>query len=282
MIRDTMNKAFIASLISIMFAGLVLTLWANVQQSALLFERTIVDAVPLAYTGYLFENVFEEVSVITESPVSIEANNVSFIISLSDALPQTNFTSSLDTYESFLENNFSSRIHANISANFSNLTDGSLDMVLLDEYRYRTNYSSLQEVLFYSLSQSQTRVSRIDINITTNLIRQSVTMFTWTAGDMNVTLTYADANGTIVANGTLRNDTVNTFSILYSGNQTTNITLGRVGALNGSFLITDTAGTDYSIAMRIPLNLSKEVSIAYEAPLNYTQGSVAKHALVGK
>ncbi len=279
------KHAFVSSLTAIVFITLMVLLWNIVQQSAIAFEETITDVLPIASSGYIFENVFEEVNKIMGPSIAIDSNNVSFIFSFSQRIPVSNISANMSVYQNFLALNYSSRLHANLSGNFSNITDGTIDLIVMNDYRYWINNSvvNVTEILFNKLDNQSTDVTRYDINITNTLVRQSVTDFVFDpSGDMNVSVTYSDNNGTTTSSGLLRSGVSNTFSIRDSANQTTNITLGSVGVQIGALRIIDTAGTAYNISFRIPVNASKRLSIGYEALLNYSQAQVTKVGLIQK
>ncbi len=275
-------RAFVLTLITVSLMSLLVLTWISFQESAVRFEGNSLRPQSLAFSRIVFEAVFDELHRIAGPDFSTSPTNTTVMVFFNDTLPKPNITAELDLLDNFIEANYSRRIHANLSLDLTNLTDNSVDFILSGHYVHRTNSSTgASTVEFYSLNGAQSGVTRYDINVTTLLVRQSVTSFSWDpTGDINVSLTYSDSNGSVTLTGLLRNGTTNTFSILYANNQTTNVTIGALGTKRGALLIGDTAGTAYSLAVHLPFNMSQHLTYGYEASLNYTQGVISKYGRV--
>src|SRR3989338_10148050 len=115
------SKAFIATIIATSLATILLLLWISVNQASAQFERTVSEPQPLSYSGYFFNNVFNEIKgIVGPTTLLLEENNTNFKIVISDSLPK-NFNASMQSYRTYLESNVSALLHANVSLNTSNI-----------------------------------------------------------------------------------------------------------------------------------------------------------------
>ncbi len=279
---QTTNKGFVSTIIAISLAIILIALWLALRQSAINFERNVTEVQPISFAGYYFDGIFEEVrGIIGPAALSIEEDNATFRVLISDTMPKANFSNTLAIYKNYLETNFSSRIHANVSLNTSNITDGTYEL-MVDRFQYSFNYtnSSSNSIIFSAISGSA-GITNYDVNISISKTRLSRTAFVNNpAGDINVTLTYTDSSGTVTETRTLMSNTLATSSITYTDNSTVGINVGSV-ASPGQLQITDnSASPAFTFVASFTLNNATRLFPYYNSLLNYTQGNVARVGFV--
>jgi len=278
-------KGFVMTLIVISYILLIVALATSLHNSHLSLERSLLEPQPLLYSAAFFDDVGYDVNEIAGPEISIIQGNESVGISIHEMLPKNNYTEELENYEDFIEGAFA---HANVSADFSSLTNGTLELYINEEYLYQNQYNGDNEILFKSISGG-TNVSEYSINITMWKIRKSVENFEWDDGEpgaINVTLIYSDRNGTEIASGQLDPSEVNYFKIVYEGNETpqVEIKIGSVGGSTGAFWIREyNTSIDFSFHADVPLqDYDGGFGYYYDAVLNYTMADVSKTGQIGR
>lgn len=280
------KKGFVTSLVAGGLILLLIILVSLLHNSYLESERAMKISQPIIYSKFFFNDVFFDVNKIVGPNLTINEQNATLRIRVSDTLPKANFSNDLEKYREFIENNFSSTIHANVSANFSEIEDGTLELFLLDGYLYNHSYVGDNEVLFGTTENNgKTNAIHYEINITVQRYRQSIQSFSWSPiGDMNVTITYTDKNGTVQSEGLLHSSLENTFkaTLVSNDTRTIEISLGKINQREGAFWIKDSdASAVFSFLVELPLNnASVPASYQYNSILNYTQGNITNNGLV--
>ena len=281
--RCKMQKGFIASIIAMSLVAILVLLWIQLQVAALEFESTITSSQPIIYPRYYFDNVFNDVrSIAGPSTLSLVETNTSFSIVIGEKLPKANFTGQLDTYKNFLEATFSATAHANFSANFSNLTDGTYELSI-GNLQFSLNYTnqSANSLSFGPANSSGINITRYDINVTVSKYRASRTQFVDNpAGDLNITLIYSDLNGTVAETKLLNSNAVSSSRVTYTDGSFVDINIGSP-AKKALFYVADNAASPaFVFVATLSLNESVDLRPGYLALLNYTQSSVSRIALV--
>ena len=275
---QTANKGFISTIIAVSLAIILIVLWLALRQAAINFERNVTEAQPISFAGYYFDNVFEEVrGIIGPAALSIEENNTTFRVLVSDTMSKANFSNTLNTYKNYLETNFSSRIHANVSLNTSNITDGTYEL-MIDRFQYSFNYtnSSSNSIIFSAINGSA-GITNYNVNISVSKTRLSRTAFVNNpAGDINVTLTYTDISGTVTETRTLVSNTLATSNITYTDNSTVSINVGSAANPGQLQIIDNSASPVFTFVASFPLNNATRLLPYYNSLLNYTQGDITR------
>ena len=277
-----MMKAFVLSISAI---SLVLTLviffnLLNTQSAE--FERALAEPVPMIYANMVVSSIGYEIASICGPSMNMIENNDSIMLMINEELPKESYANTLLSYVNFISGNFSDAVHADISVNITNLTNGSIRSYLFEDYIYENNYSEDNTILFGTWDEEgSTNATEYVINISVLKYRSTVNSFSFGSGDMNVTINYKDLNGTISENGFLNSAGSNIFSISYnyaSALSTVEVELGKVGNRSGALFVTDiNASSTLGLEIRIPeQNASKQIHERYEAMINYVQGNVNK------
>jgi len=284
------KQAFIASIIAVSLSLLLLTIWVILNTSSLIFEKNLSDIQPITFSSFIFDDVGSELESIVGPAFTLEETNVSVKISISDKLPKQNFTGLLSNYKTYLETNFSNNIHANLSANFSNLTDGALELFFLNNgYQYRNNYTDndtdnkSNSIIFQSISA--TNATYYEVNFTVLKFRNIISSFiSDPTGDINVTVRASDLNDTYLESATINSTLVNTFKVNYTDGSDVSLTIGRVANTDGGLqLIDNDASPEFSFVVILPLQDAQTRLVStYNAMLNYSQGKVSKVAMIEK
>lgn len=286
------NKgAFIASIIAVSLSLLLLTIWVILNASSLIFEKNLSDIQPITFSSFIFDDVRSDLESIVGPVFNLEETNISIKISISDHLPKQNFTSLLSNYTNYLQTNFSNNIHANLSANFSNLTDGTIELFFLNnKYRYINNYTDndtnnqSNSIIFQGIS-SPTNATYYEVNITVLKFRNNISSFiSDPSGDINVTVRSSDLNDTYSETAILNSTLVNTFRVNYTDSSNIVLIIGRVANTDGGLQIIDNnTAPEFSFAVTLPLQDSQTRLVStYNAMLNYSQGKVSKVAMIEK
>lgn len=278
------RTGFVMSLVAVSLILLLVLLSTSLHDSYLSLERALTEPQALMYASTLFDDVGYDINELIGPEITITERDNSTIILISDSLPKGNFSSKLSTYENFLENGFEPEIHAEVNANFSNLTNGLLSIYINEEYLYQNNYSGDNEIIFKNNSKDVVPLS-YEIDITILEVRKSVTDFEWDDGEpgvMNVTLEYTDLNGTEILNGQLNPNELNYLKIEYEGNnKQVEIRIGEFDNSEGSFKMKEQNITvSFSLQVEVLKNTSRRIGYEYDATLNYTQGDIYKSGYI--
>ncbi len=280
------KKGFVLSLAAGALVILLILLITLLHNSYLNSERAIKNAQPIQYSAFFFNNVFADVKEIVGPGTTITKSNGTIIITITDSLPKSDFIDDLKSYKSFLENSFSVDIHANITANFSAIEDGTLELFLLSRYLYNNSYIGNNEVLFGTINETDDSKARnYEITLRVKRHRQSIQDFSWNpSGDTNVTIILTDLNGTWNSSGTLDSSTENMFKATFISTETrtVEVKLGKIETRKGALWIKDTnSSVLFSFLAKIPLdNTSMPISYQYNALLNYSQINITKNDLI--
>ncbi len=277
-------KGFFVSLVTITMILIIFFLWSSTTRASIDFDLNVYESYSSATPGFLADDIWFDVNKIVGPSMNltkgVEDNFTRIYIG--DFLPKSNFTSRLQSYKDFVEERMLNQTNANISLDFSSLTDGNLEVTLMDNYTYLNDYLSSEEntVLFYK-NDEDTDVYEYYINITTPQSRESVDDFNWNpSGSINVTLVYSDNNGTTTTSGRLRPNIANEFEIEYENGGEIEITIGR-NFNDGEFVMrTQNVSTTFNLVA--VLDPQSSLGMEYNATLNYSSQNVRKDSLIGR
>jgi hypothetical protein len=276
------KKGFIFSVIAISFMLLLMFLAVTMANEYWETERVVAKPQPISYSTSTLDNIGKQFCDIILPSAEINENNESLRIAISDSNPRPGITSDLNSMKTYVENNLADSIHASISANISEVNNGSIEATLANNFVYRNEDST---VSFHpKINNTSTGATNYWINISVNEIRNTVNDFSFGGSGMNITLRYTDQNGTVETSGEVNPNAQNKFWITYGENETKriDITLGNIAPGNntwdGSLKIDNTnASIDFSFDAELPLqNSTTQNKIVLPLPMNYTQGSIHK------
>lgn len=272
------KKGFISTIIAISLAAILIMLWSSLHQAAIRFEDSITGPRPISYIGYLFDDTFEEIQgIIGPAVLLLEESNATFRIAISDSMPKQNFSAALSAYRDYMETTLAPRMHANLSFNLSNITDGRYEL-MISRFQYSFNYTNATS---NSAMFSGTGIGTYEINISVSKTRANRNAFVNDpAGDINVTLVYSDSSGTVTETRTLNSGALSTSSITYTDNSSISINIGSAGS-PGLLEITDnSASPSFAFAASFELNSTTDLSPAYESLLKYIQGGIIRISII--
>lgn len=272
-------RGFIITIVSISLIAILVVFSTVLHNSYLAMERVLSLPQPLMYTSFLFGNIADDVHSIVGPEYAQDITNVSLRIYVSDSLPKENFTQELADYEGFIEGELANATNSNISADFSGLAPDNMTMRLDGRYDYTIRDGDMS-----FRAPGGTGASAYDLTVTTNGLRDAITWFPFNdSGDMNVTVTYTDLNGTITRSGAVHSWMVNSFHADYAGGHNLHVTLGNVLGESGSLRI-EPAGVECRYRFHAdlpPLNESDRIGFSYGATLSYSQGDIGKISRIG-
>ena len=277
-------KGFFVSLVTITMILILFFLWSSTTRASIDFDLNIYESYSSATPGFLVDDIWFDVNKIVGPSMNItEGVEDDFTrIYIGDSLPKSNFTARLQSYKDFVEERMLNQTNANISLDFSSLTDGELEVATMDSYAYINNYSSSEEnTVFFYKNENDTGVYEYYINITTSEFRESVNNFNWNpSGSINVTLVYTDNNGTTTTSGRLRPNIANEFEIEYENGGEIEITIGR-NFNDGEFVMrTQNVSTTFNLVA--VLDPQSDLVIGYYATLNYTSQNVRRDSFIAR
>jgi hypothetical protein len=273
-------RGFIITIVSISLIAILVVFSTVLHNSYLSMERVLLLPQPLTYTAFLFANVADNVHDIAGPELVQTPSNTSLRIWISDTLPNGNFSSDLSDYESFLEGELANSTNSVISANFSRLRPENMTFTINELYTYTIEAG---DMIF--TAPGGTQATEYDIVVTTDGVRDIITWFTFnSSGDMNVTITYTDLNGTEIASGTVYSNIVNRLLVTYEGGHKIEVTVGSVKGESGSLWIEpDGVNSTYRFYVDLPpINESEKKGYSYDADLDYNQGKIGKSTKIGK
>jgi hypothetical protein len=149
-------------------------------------------------------------------------------------------------------------------------------------YVYTNNHAS-NEMLF--TRSGGTNATAYNVSFTTAGVRSSVSPITFNAsGNLNVTISYIDLNGTGTETGIVSGTQQNQLVVTYVNGSNVTVSIGMESG-NGSSLDMKASGINASISWSAtlpPLNASTEPGYMYDAIINYTQNQVSWTGRMGK
>ncbi|MCI0503679.1 hypothetical protein L0Y65_03120 [Candidatus Micrarchaeota archaeon] len=262
-------RGFVLSIISLLFLAFLFTLATTLHDHYLRMERSLLLPQPLSYAAYSIGSAAVSLNSIVGPGISIDADNETLELSIADRIPMENVSEKVSEYASFLEGGLSDQTHASISANLSGVSGGSYGLHINRRYVY-TN--GLDGDMLFRAESGPTNASSYTIYVSVARERENVTHFNFTeSGDVNVTLIYADLNGTIHEEGRVSSDSVSRFQVSYAGGGTLEVGCGRASASAGSLWMQAhnvTAETGWQ-AILPPPGEGDRVGYEYDAAMIY-------------
>lgn len=280
-------KAFITSILAIIISALLLSLWLSITTTSLQFQNAVEYTTPLSYSNSFFDSVAQNINLLIGPNATLEKHNQTIVFSVDESFPKGNISAILSSYDAFIQNNLSVANHINATINFSGVSDGTMEIYLFDNYIYLHNYtnSSANEIIFTGMQAQKTNASEYNITISTSKARSTLSQLSLDpSGDLRINLIYNDANGTIIQSGNVSSGSSNHFMVLYTGNETLDITVGKVMGGDGSISIKDGGAFPHvNLAISLPLqDPEKKQVLAYNIFVNYSQGNIFKNAQLEK
>ncbi|MBI5133761.1 MAG: hypothetical protein HZA83_03530 [Thaumarchaeota archaeon] len=279
------HKGFRGFVITLSSLGLIVILVAfsgALHNNYLSMERALIEPRPLLYAAFLADSVAYDVNAIAGPALNITQTNDLMHIFIVDTVPDENFSSKITAYENFLETTIANETHAEINANFSNISSGMLRVLINEKYNY-TNNQSGGELLF--TANGGTNATSYEINITIIKIRASLqTPVFDPAGNMNVSIRYTDLNGTGTSSGKVYSNQVNNFILRYTDGSEFRLNAGRNSGSNGAlWALTQNLTAMVSFSIILPkANETEKIGYMYDAMLEYVQGKIRKTMRIAK
>jgi hypothetical protein len=277
-----MRKGFVITILSVSLVVILLLLVMSLRNAQLATERALLEPLPLTYGAALLDNIAVEFNALVGPELQIGKANQSTIINIRDTIQTYNFSAEIAGYSSFLSSEVAGRSVSNITANFSNFTGGSISLYLNGNYTYTNNHKETQ-IAFTRKGGTGAKVYNASFAVTA--IRNNVTHFNFnSSGNLNVTVTYADLNGTVVESGALFSNQSNTFRVTYVDGSVLTMTIGNLNGNEGSLQIGTTGiRSDFEFTTILPpMNPYEKLGYYYDARISYRQGPVSITRLIGK
>jgi hypothetical protein len=206
-------RGFVITLTSVGLIAMLVILAISLRNAQFATERALMEPLPLIYSSFILDDIAYEFNSLVGPSIWINKDNDSTLIAVSDTLHDENHSAVISAYGAFLAGEVSSRTSSDISANFSNLTGGTMRLFINEDYVYSNSYQA-NESLF--TKPGGTGASSYEINLTVTAVRRAVSHMEFVEnGSMNVTIRYTDLNGTAIEEGEVSPDQHNTFSLDY-------------------------------------------------------------------
>jgi hypothetical protein len=275
-------RGYVITILSVSLIMILIALAMSLRSAYLSTERALIEPLPLTYAAFLLDDAAYEFNSIVGPQIGIAESNSSIVVSINDTLHTYNHSADIATYGAFLSGEVANITVSSISANFTNITGGTMRVFIDEDYVYTNNHTS-RGMLF--TRSGGTNATSYNISFTVAGVRGNVAHMAFNAsGNLNVTIAYTDWNGTGTETGTVFAGQANTFSVTYANGSGVTVGVG-MNAGNSSSLWLQGQGIDANVSLSavLPrLNASKERGYAYDATVDYTQGRVSKHARFGK
>lgn len=273
-------KGFVMTLVTISIIMILVMLSVSMHNSHLKMERALTEPQPLIYSAFLFDGVAEDVKAIAGPNMAIRQTNESTTIIFGDIVPGDNVSSDLNSYENFLESAIANQSHAQIDANFSNMSTGVL-VDINEHYTYERDFAA-GEVLF--TAGSDTGATYYEINITVVKERANFTSFPFnSSGDLTVNVRYLDMNGSKTEGGKLFSNEVNRMEVLYADGGYLYVDIGKKNGSDGSLwmkAVNASASVQWLVDLP-PAASNESIGYEYDASLEYVLGNVRMQRKIG-
>ncbi len=273
-------RGFVITLLAVSLVMILVLLAMSLSDTQLSTDRALKDPLPLTYAAFLLDGIGQEFNSIVGPSMVFSETNTSMGISVADTLSGYNYTPAIVGYSAYLSDEIAPQTASSITTNLSNLTDGVTSLYIDGNYIYSNDHT--QNVSLFSRAGG-TGASSYSINATVTAVRTNVTPMVFTNGTMNVTIDITDINGTYIQSGSVSPNQQNTLVLYYSGSSLT-ITVGPQNGNSGSLLV-QARGTNAAVswaAVLPPLNATDKMGYAYNATIDYVQGSVEKKCPIGE
>jgi len=277
-------KAFVFSMIAVSFMMLLIFLAAATATGYAEMERSFIDPQAVSYASSTMGNVGRQFSLILLPDASVTDGNGTVFIRIADSIPRPATSSAINEFNSFVANNLSTMVHANITTNISKVNGSSLEILAADKFFYRNGLNGTSEMFFGKLPSGATGVRSYSINITVDDYRASESLFIWNPlGDINVTVYYFDYNGTGLSQGKLKSDATNSLTLGYGNASRLILDIGEIN-INGSYSdgavrmnLTNGLSANYVLVAELPAQPSNASSnLVFQIPMTYSQDGIYK------
>ncbi len=275
-------RGFVITLLSVSLILILVVLTLSLRSAHLGTERALLEPLPLLYAAFLLDDAAYEFNSIMGPGVSFSQGNGSMNVTVSDTLHAYNHSAAVLSYGAFLEGEVAGRTASSITVNLSNISGGAMRVFINEDYVYVNNHSST-EMLF--TRSGGTNATSYEINFTIYSIRQNITHMDFnSSGTLNVTIRYADLNGTGTEQGSVFPGQANSFTLAYPNGTSIAVTVGLAGGAPGSLgLKGNGVSADFAWTAALPrLDPSKRRGYAYDATIDYAQGALVKRTRFGK
>jgi hypothetical protein len=275
-------RGFVITILSMSLIVLLLILAMSVRNSHLATERALIEPLPLIYSSFLLDDAAHQFNSIAGPKITLSETNESMGVSVADSIHAFNHTAEILSYSAFLEGEVAERTASNISANFTNMSDGEMRIFINEDYTYVNDHNDGEARFFRA---GGTGAASYDINVTVYSVRQNVSHMAFSEnGTMNVTIRYTDLNGTDVESGSVYADAPNSFTVNYPDGTSLNVDVGLAGGNPGSLKISSAgaiAETSWH-AMLPRLDADTKRGYEYDAVISYSQGPLMITRRLGK
>ncbi|VVC02932.1 Uncharacterised protein [Candidatus Bilamarchaeum dharawalense] len=275
-------RGFVITILSVSLIMILVMLAMSFRNAQLSTERALMEPLPMIYAAFLLDDIAYELNSIIGPDLYLDERNDSMIITIKDKLESYNYSPELLAYEPLLTGEIADRTASEISANFSNLTDGEITLFINDDYSYTNNHITNESIF---TRDGSTGVAAYEINFTITAVRTNVTHMAFDDnGSVNVTIIYTDLNSTETEQGKILPDRVNTFKVDYVGGGSMTVIIGLKSGNSGSLSMKSTGiGAEIAWTATLPrLNATKRLGYEYDATIDYTQGPVRISKRIGK
>lgn len=275
-------RGFVITILSVGLIMMLVMLTMSLRNAQLGVERALMEPLPLTYASFMIDDVAYELNSLVGPSMTFEEANDSMRLVVVDSLHGHNHSSEIASYQKFLEGEVADSTASNITANFTNLTGGTMAVFINDDYVYTNDHTS-NESLF--TKAGGTGAASYEINLTIVGTRANITHMAFNeSGTLNVTIRYSDLNGTGMEEGRVFPAQANGFRLDYEGGSSVTVAIGPQSGNSGSLRMKAAGiGADSAWAVVLPqLNATKKIGYDYDATISYVQGKVAKRCRIGK
>lgn len=275
-------RGFVITILSLSFMVLLVILAMSLRNATLATERSLTEPLPLLYAASLLDDIGCEFNAIVGPSMRFNQTNSSTMLTITDTLHSYNHSADIIAYGYFLEGEVAERTASSISANFSNLTGGSMLLFINGDFEYERDRGG-SRVRFSR--EGGTNASSYEINVTVFSLRENVTHMQFNeSGTMNVTIRYTDLNGTETEYGSVFPDADNYLIVNYPNGTSITVAAGLHGGNPGSLVIstTGTWAEASFMATLPPLDPERRLGYEYDGTIEYSQGPVHVFRRVGK
>lgn len=275
-------RGYVITILSVSLIVILVVLAISLRNTHLSIDRALSEPLPLTYAAFLLDDVACEFSSLFGPQLRFDQRNDSMVVTVTDTIHAYNHSADISAYKAFLAGEVANRTNSNITADFNNLTGGTMRVFIDEDYVYTNDHRS-SEMIF--TRDGGTGARSYDINFTVSAVRSNVTHMDFNgSGTMNVTIRYTDLNGTETESGAVFPDQPNTLRVDYANGGSLAVTTGLAGG-NGGSLRMKASGSiaDAAWTVALPaLDAAKKRGYEYDATISYVQGRVSKSCRLGK
>ncbi|MFH0737280.1 MAG: hypothetical protein V1827_01370 [Candidatus Micrarchaeota archaeon] len=274
-------RGFVITILSMSLIMILVVLSMSLRSGQMDSERSLAEPLPLLYASSLVDDVAYDLNSIVGPDMAFEEQNDSMRLTISDSILAHNHTGDILSYGAFLEGEVAARSASNITANLTNLTNGTIRVFINGDYAYEN--SELGDMRFSRIGG--TGASSYEINVTVPAVRTNITPMAFnTSGTLNVTIRYTDLNGTGTESGAVFPDAQNILRLDYENGTSLSLGIGLEGGEGGSLHIeAEGVRADASwLVVLPPMDPEMDMGYEYDATIGIVQGRAAKRCRIGK